>query len=110
MIGDSKEEVGFDEGTTTEVMARMAARAVKTLPALQRVRVVRAWGSLRIMPPGELPLYEQSVTHPGAFAATCHSGLTLAAAHVGELSEAICNGTLPKEAESLRAARFDGAA
>jgi glycine/D-amino acid oxidase-like deaminating enzyme len=110
LIGDSKEEVGFDEGTTTEVMARMAAQAVKTLPALRRVRVVRAWGSLRVMTPDTLPVYEQSVTHPGAFLVTCHSGLTLAAVHAGELSEAISQGTLPTGVESFRVARFDGAA
>ena len=27
------------------------------------------------------PIYDQSATHPGAFVACCHSGVTLAANH-----------------------------
>jgi glycine/D-amino acid oxidase-like deaminating enzyme len=80
-IGDSNEEVGPDDATTPQVMARIAARAVRVMPRLARVQMVRAWGALRIMSPDGLPIYQHSATMPGASLVTCHSGITLAAAH-----------------------------
>ena len=84
--GDSKEDVGFDEGTTTEVMAQIAKRAVTLFPKLAQAQLVRAWGALRIMTPDGYPVYEQSQQYPGAYVVTCHSGVTLAAAHAGPIA------------------------
>ena len=50
-------------------------------PFLRDVRVNRTWAALRVMSPDSFPIYEQSTARPGAFLATCHSGVTLAAAH-----------------------------
>jgi glycine/D-amino acid oxidase-like deaminating enzyme len=80
-IGDSKEEVGFDDTETLDVTAAIAARACAVFPDLSRARLVRSWGALRVMSPDGLPIYQQSPAHPGAFLVTCHSGVTLAAAH-----------------------------
>ena len=80
-IGDSKEEVGLDDGVTLKTASAIAARANAVFPDLERARLVRAWGALRIMSPDGLPIYQQSLTHPGAYLVTCHSGITLAAAH-----------------------------
>jgi glycine/D-amino acid oxidase-like deaminating enzyme len=80
-IGSSQEEVGFDDRTTTEVAAGMAARAIAVLPALRDVRILRHWAALRVMTPDGKPVYQQSPTHPGAYLVTCHSGITLSAAH-----------------------------
>ena len=80
-IGASNEEVGLDDGTSASVSARIAAEAIAVLPDLARARVVRSWGALRIMSPDGLPIYQQSAAMPGAFMVTCHSGITLAAAH-----------------------------
>ncbi|MGI3186976.1 NAD(P)/FAD-dependent oxidoreductase [Nioella aestuarii] len=80
-IGATNEEVGFDDHTTQPAMARLAARAVETIPALARAQLVRSWGALRVMTPDGLPIYQESETMPGAFLVTCHSGITLAAAH-----------------------------
>ena len=80
-IGDSHEEVGFDDGETLAVTAAMARQALDVFPALARARLVRSWGALRIMSPDGLPIYQQSPDYPGAYLVTCHSGITLAAAH-----------------------------
>jgi glycine/D-amino acid oxidase-like deaminating enzyme len=80
--GDSQEEVGFDDGTRPEVLSDIARRAVRSFPALRNMRLVRAWGALRVMSPDGYPIYQESATHPGAFVVTCHSGVTLAANHV----------------------------
>lgn len=80
-IGDSQEAVGYDDGTRADVLAAMAQRAIRLFPRLRSARVVRAWGALRVMTPDGLPIYAASRAYPGAFVATCHSGVTLAAVH-----------------------------
>ena len=107
MIGDSHEDVGFDDGTTVPEMQRIAARAVATFPVLRQAQIVRHWGALRVMTPDGAPIYEQSVRYPGAFAATCHSGVTLAGAHALALAPAILAGALPDELGVFGSGRFD---
>ncbi len=80
-IGDSKEEVGLDDRTTLATSAAIAAHAVTLFPRLAKAQLVRSWGALRILSPDVLPIYQQSLSHPGAFLVACHSGITLAAAH-----------------------------
>ena len=106
MLGDSKEEVGFDNATTPAVTRMLAARAITTFPALARAQIVRTWGALRVMTPDGFPVYDQSARFPGAFAATCHSGVTLAGAHALALAPAIMAGALPDDFASFSARRF----
>ena len=110
MIGDSKEDVGFDRGTTAGIGSGIAARAVRMFPALAEMRIVRQWGALRVMSPDGLPIYAQSEEHPGAMAVTCHSGVTLAAAHAGEVAEAVLSGTLAERYQAFSPRRFEEAA
>jgi glycine/D-amino acid oxidase-like deaminating enzyme len=107
LIGSSQEEVGFDTGTTTEVAGRMAARAVRILPALADAVIVRQWAGLRVMTPDGCPIYVESEAWPGAFAALCHSGVTLAAAHAHDVAAAIAAGTLPQTLKPFHPGRFD---
>lgn len=80
-LGYSVEDVGFDDGTTVSAIEWIARRAVDTFPVLANVRLVRAWGALRVMTPDGSPIYQESATCPGAFVATSHSGVTLAGTH-----------------------------
>lgn len=107
MMGDSHETVGFDNGTTVPVAGEIAARALAVFPHLRDANVVRMWGALRVMTPDGHPIYQQSERHPGAFAATCHSGVTLAGAHALALAPAVMAGALPPELAAFSAARFD---
>jgi glycine/D-amino acid oxidase-like deaminating enzyme len=107
MAGDSHEVVGFDDGTTIPVLHDIAARAIRIFPALRQARMVRAWGALRVMTPDGFPIYQQSDRHPGAFAATCHSGVTLAGAHALALAPAILDGRMPADFDSFSGRRFD---
>jgi len=91
-IGDSHEDVGLDESTTLEVITRLAHRAVRIFPHLAQVRLNRAWGALRIMTPDGVPIYHRSDEHPGAYAVSCHSGVTLAALHARDIARWICAG------------------
>ncbi|TBX27828.1 NAD(P)/FAD-dependent oxidoreductase [Nioella sediminis] len=86
-IGATNEEVGFDDRSSQGAMARLAARAVETVPALAKAQIVRSWAALRVMTPDGLPIYQESAAMPGAFLVTCHSGITLAAAHALRLPD-----------------------
>jgi glycine/D-amino acid oxidase-like deaminating enzyme len=107
LLGDSQEEVGCDERVDLRVLAAIAARAVRMLPQLARLNVVRAWAALRVLTPDGFPIYERSAQCPGAFLVTCHSGVTLAAVHALALAPAIAAGTLPAECAAFAARRFD---
>ncbi|OXH83545.1 FAD-dependent oxidoreductase, partial [Burkholderia multivorans] len=69
-------------------------------------RIVRAWGALRIMTPDGLPVYEASRTHPGAYLAICHSGVTLAASHADLVAPWIAGRAAPAELSAFTTARF----
>jgi glycine/D-amino acid oxidase-like deaminating enzyme len=106
LIGDAQQDAGFDTSLDAGVMAAMAARAVRVFPALAGVRVVRAWAALRVMSPDGFPVYAQSRASPGAWVVTCHSGVTLAAAHSAVLAPAIRGGVLPPECAAFGVDRF----
>lgn len=108
MIGDSQEEAGFDATVSTAMIAMLAARALKTFPLLGQLNVVRTWAALRVMTKDGFPIYDQSDECPGAFVVTCHSGVTLAAAHALTLAPLIAQGRLPAERfGAFSSRRFD---
>jgi hydrogen cyanide synthase HcnC len=106
MLGDSQEDVGFDIATKVSTLSQIAARNVQVFPALASANIVRTWAALRVMSPDGFPIYEQSERYPGAFAATCHSGVTLAGAHALALAPAILKGALPRELSVFTGQRF----
>lgn len=103
--------VTYEEGqdapvTSVRDLARMAARATRVLPVLKQARMVRSWAAVRPMTPDGYPIYAASTAFPGAFAAVCHSGVTLSAAHRGPLAAGILAGQLPEAVASLGPGRF----
>lgn len=107
LLGDSQEDAGYEDSVVTlPILATLADRAVRTLPALKEVRVVRSWSALRVRAQDGFPVYEESLTHPGAFIATCHSGVTLAAAHALTLAPMIAQGSLHAEVAPFSTRRF----
>ena len=106
-IGSTSEDVGLDDGTTTEKIEWLARRAVATFPALARARLVRAWGALRPLTPDGYPIYQASTAYPGAYVASCHSGVTLASAHsfvIGPWMSGL--GQTPPEFDVFKGDRF----
>ena len=106
-IGDSKEEVGFNDNETQAQMARIAGNAIKVMPRLAQLRLVRSWGALRVMSPDGLPIYQQSRTMPGAYLVTCHSGITLAATHSRNLSRWLTGARDAPDLGDFSEDRFD---
>jgi len=109
-FGDSMEEVGLNDFTTTHVLSDIARRGVRAFPMLKDVRLVRMWAALRVYSPNGFPIYDRSQTPPGAFVVTCHSGVTLAAAHALRVAPWSSGAPMPDELTSFSARRFENAA
>lgn len=107
MLGDSKEDKGFDLSQAPDVMATIARRSIDSFPWIGQLNIVRAWSALRVMSADGFPIYEQSRRFPGAFVANCHSGVTLAAAHALLLAPMIVAGDLDPMLAPFTADRFD---
>ncbi len=107
LIGYSHNDFGFDTAARPAIMRDIARRALRLFPFLGGLRVVRSWGALRVLTPDGLPIYQESARHPGAYVATCHSGITLAAVHALRLAPWIAGGALPAGLDAFAAGRFD---
>lgn len=106
-IGASSAEVGMDDRTDLPTVAALARHAVKMYPKLERAKLIRSWAALRIMSPDGLPIYQQSAQHPGAYFVTCHSGITLAAAHSQFLSLWLTDSAEAPDLSLFSEARFE---
>ena len=106
MIGDSEELSTASTNVRSDIAAVLAERAVRTFPLLADVNVVRCWAGIRVKTIDGLPVYEQSVTCPGAFSVTCHSGVTLAANHALTVAPQIAAGALSPQLSPFSSARF----
>lgn len=106
-IGASKAELGLDDTEDTETIAKLARHAIDVFPHLEKVKMVRSWAALRIMSPDGLPIYQRSPTHPGATFITCHSGITLAAAHAQLLPDWILGKAEAQDLSTFSERRFD---
>ena len=106
-IGATNEEVGLDDRVTQPGLSGLAAEAIAAYPALARAQLVRSWGALRILSPDGLPIYQESAELPGAFLVTCHSGITLAAAHARLLPDWLEGNDAAPNLEVFSETRFD---
>ncbi|GLQ12505.1 FAD-dependent oxidoreductase [Devosia yakushimensis] len=107
MIGATMDEAGFDTSTTAEAAAALGAKAIRRVPALAGLNLVRQWAGLRILTPDRHPVYAESKSHPGAYVAVCHSGVTLAAVHAADIAHAFASGQLPASLNVFHHSRFD---
>ncbi len=105
-IGGTKADAGMDDSETLDVMTGLARHAVAVFPALADVRVIRAWGALRVMSPDGYPVYTRSSQHPGACLVTCHSGVTLAPLHASVLADWIGERSAAPDLEVFDETRF----
>ncbi|WP_422051035.1 NAD(P)/FAD-dependent oxidoreductase [Shimia sp.] len=105
-IGASKAETD-SEATDLSTLQELARYAVDVFPLLEHVQLVRSWAALRVMSPDGLPIYQRSAKYAGAHFVTCHSGITLAAAHAGLLPEWIDGRNTAPDLTFFSESRFD---
>jgi glycine/D-amino acid oxidase-like deaminating enzyme len=97
LIGSSRQQIGFDASMRTEVMAEIAAKALRLFPFLADHQVMRAYGGFRPFMPDHLPLVGPDHRLPGLWHATGHEGAGIGLAPVtGSLIAAMMNGTEPE--------------
>jgi len=109
LLGDSH-EAAAGTATSTGVLSAIANRALRVVPRLADARVVRCWAALRVLTSDGLPIYDASGSVPGAFVATSHSGVTLAAVHALELAPQLVAGTIDPALAAFSAHRLRAAA
>ena len=74
LIGSSREQVGFDDTFTVEVLRQLAAKAVGIFPFLAGVTVLRSYGGFRPYLPDHLPAIGPDLRMPGLWHASGHEG------------------------------------
>ncbi len=74
LLGSTREFAGFDRNTTPEGMKAIAANAVRYLPFLGDLDVIRSFAGLRPCSPDGLPILGTVKGVKGFFLATGHSG------------------------------------
>lgn len=105
-IGASKAEVGLNDSEDIATSAGLAQHAIDVFPLLEKARIVRGWAALRIMSPDGLPIYQRSPTVCGATFITCHSGVTLSAAHARLIPDWILERDTAPDVSSFSESRF----
>lgn len=108
LVGATVEDVGFDEGVTTEGVQLLLERARALLPAAQSARCEGARAGLRPATPDELPIIGPSSTMPGVFYATGHyrNGVLLAPLTAAMVADLIVDGHEREGLALVRPERF----
>ncbi len=84
MVG-ATHEGDQDRRSTISSGAKLAQRAIRILPDLEHIPIVRQWAGHRIVTPDTYPVYLRP--EDGLTFAVCHSGVTLAAFHASNWME-----------------------
>ena len=74
LIGSSRQQKGFDSSFEVDVLAQMAAKAIRLFPFLAGTQVMRSYGGFRPFMPDHAPLIGADPRMPGLWHATGHEG------------------------------------
>ena len=75
LIGSSRELVGWDASTNRDVLRQMLDRAVRFMPSLSGLSIIRTWTGFRPATPDKLPLIGPCPGRERVYLATGHEGL-----------------------------------
>ena len=108
LIGATREFVGYDKRTTSEGLNQIASRAVRILPALKHIHIIRAFAGLRPYTPDGLPILGKVEKIKGFIMAAGHEGDGIAmSAITGKLiSELVLEGKTDVALDSFNLKRF----
>lgn len=99
LIGSSRELAGWDPSLNRSLLARMLDRAVRFMPSLAGLSVIRTWTGFRPATPDKLPLVGFWEPVPGLLIAAGHEGLgiTTATGTAELIASLILGGPTPIE-------------
>jgi glycine/D-amino acid oxidase-like deaminating enzyme len=111
LLGSSRQFAGFDRTVALPVVQAVAARAVRFLPSLAEMKVIRSYCGLRPWSPDHLPLIGPVEAVPGFYLAAGHEGAGIGLAPVtGRLIADWIVGASPSPiASKVQPVRFDHA-
>ncbi len=93
LLGSSRQFAGYDRSVSLAVVQAIARRAVRFLPALAKVGLIRSYAGLRPWSPDHLPLIGPVAAVPGFYLATGHEGAGICLAPItGQLIAAMLTG------------------
>ncbi len=109
LIGGTREMVGADRSTTMEGLRAVVKHALRLVPALSGIRVIRTIAGLRPFTPDGLPIIGRDPDHPGLILAAGHEGDGIALAPITGLMvvDLIAGGPLAAMADGLGPERFE---
>ncbi len=94
LLGSSRQFTGYDRSVSLAVVQAIARRAVRFLPALAKVGLIRSYAGLRPWSPDHLPLIGPVEAVPGFYLATGHEGAGICLAPItGQLIAALIIGS-----------------
>jgi sarcosine oxidase subunit beta len=107
-IGSSREFVGFDDGTSPEIVRAMGRAAVRMFPGVADVRVERSFAGLRPYTPDGKPIIGETASCRGLYVAAGHEGDGIALGPItGQIvSELIVDRATAWDLASLSPDRF----
>jgi glycine/D-amino acid oxidase-like deaminating enzyme len=108
LIGSSRQFVGYDSRVTREGIAHISARAVRAMPLLRTVSVIRTYAGLRPATPDGLPILGRIPGVEGFVMAAGHEGdgIALAPWTGRSVAELILGRTRPEQLAGLELRRF----
>jgi glycine/D-amino acid oxidase-like deaminating enzyme len=74
LLGSSRSQIGFDDALRPDVLAAIAAKALRLFPCLADVVVMRTYGGFRPYVPDHLPVIGADPRAPWLWHATGHEG------------------------------------
>jgi len=91
-IGTTNNNIGYDKGVHPGMLPPFLQEALRILPGLRKVSILRVFAHLRPMPPDRLPIYDRAPELEGFYIAVGHSGITLAPLTGKIFADLIING------------------
>ena len=110
LIGSTREFSGPDRGISEEAIRIIAEAAIRVIPALEQLCVVRAFAGLRPWTPDGMPFLGEVEGRGGLFVAAGHEGDGIALAPVtgNVIAEQIVTGRSPVDLSSFHPTRHLG--
>ena len=108
LLGSTREFAGFDNNTTPEAINAIARNAIRYLPWIENLDVIRSFAGLRPYSPDGLPILGTVKGVKGFYLATGHSGDGIGLAPItGKLvSELVLDGETSIDIEPFSLYRF----
>jgi octopine oxidase subunit B len=110
VIGVTREPGTVETSTTAEGTRQILSAAVRLIPSLAGVRVLRTWAGVRIVPAGGYPVFGFAGDVAGLLVCAMHRGVTLAPAVGRILAQLAAAGATDDDLEPYAPDRLAGVA